>query len=64
MFFGYSEIESVGEVVSEEGLKVSQKKIQSALDFPLPTVSKQLKSFLGTTNYLRDFVRGYSTICF
>ena len=61
-FFGYSEIEFVGKVVSEEGLKVSQKKIQSVLDFPLPTVSKQLKSFLGTANYLRDFVRGYSTI--
>ena len=60
--FGYSEIEFVGKVVSEEGLKVSQKKIQSVLDFPLPTVSKQLKSFLGTANYLRDFVRGYSTI--
>ena len=61
-FFGYSEIEFVGKVVSEEGLKASQKKIQSVLDFPLPTVRKQLKSFLGTANYLRDFDRGYSTI--
>ena len=39
-----------------------QTNIQSVLDFPLPTVSKQLKSFLGTANYLRDFVRDYSTI--
>ena len=29
---------------------------------PLPTVSKKLKSFLGTANYLRDFVKGYSTL--
>ena len=25
-------------------------------------MSKQLKSFLGTANYLRDFVKGYSTL--
>ena len=48
--------------MSEAGLKVSQQKIQAVLDFPLPTVGKQLKSFLGTINYLRDFVRNHSTI--
>ena len=46
--------------MSEAGLKVSQQKIQAVLDFPLPNV--QLKSFLGTVNYLRDFVRNHSTI--
>ena len=61
-FFGYSELEFVGRVVSEKGLQISRTKIQSVLEFPLPTVSKQLKSFLGTANYLRDFVRDYSTI--
>ena len=61
-FFGYFELEFVRRVVSEKGLQMSRTKIQSVLDFPLPTVSKQLKSFLGTANYLRDFVRDYSTI--
>ena len=61
-FFGYSELEFVGRVVSEKGLQISRTKIQSILDFPLPTVSKQLKSILGTANYLRDFVIDYSTI--
>ena len=37
----------VGKVVSEKGLQISRTKILSILDFPLPTVSKQLKSFLG-----------------
>ena len=46
--FGFKELELVGKVVSEAGLKVSQQKIQAVLDFPLPTVGKQLKSFLGT----------------
>ena len=61
-FFGYSEVEFVGRVVSEKGLQISRTKLQSLLDFPLPTVSKQLKSLLGTANYLRNFVRDYSTI--
>ena len=61
-FFGFSELEFVGKVVSEKGLQISRTKIQSILDFPLPTVSKQLKSFLGTANYLRDFIKGYSTL--
>ena len=52
-YFGFKELEFVGKVLSEEGLKISRTKIQSVLDFPLPTVSKQLKSFLGTVNYLR-----------
>ena len=54
-------VEFVGKVLSEKGLQISRTKI-SVLDFPLPTVSKQLKSFLGTANYLRNFVRDYSTI--
>ena len=61
-FFGYSELEFVGKVVSEKGLQISRTKIQSALDFPLPAVSKQLNIFLGTANYLREFVKGYSTL--
>ena len=48
--------------MTEEGLKMSLKKIQSVLDFPLPTVGKQLKSFLGTVNYLREFIRNHSVI--
>jgi hypothetical protein len=63
VLFGYSEIDFVGKVLSEKGLKMFQLKIQSVLDFPIvPVVSKQLKSFLGIVNCFRDFVRNASTI--
>ena len=61
-YFGFKKLEYVGKVKSEEELKISGTKIQSVLDFPLSTVGKQLKSFLGTVNYLRDFVRNHSII--
>jgi Reverse transcriptase (RNA-dependent DNA polymerase) len=61
-FFGYSEIDFVGKVLSEKGQKMSEEKIQSVLDFPIPVVSTQLKSFREIVNYFRDFVRNASTI--
>ena len=52
----------MGKVITEEGLKMSLKKIQSVLDFLLPTVGKQLKSFSGAVNYLREFIRNLLVI--
>ena len=43
---------------------MSQKKIRSVLDFRKPIIAKQLKSFLGTVNYSRDFIRNQSSIVY
>ena len=61
-YFGYAELDLVGKVLSEKGLQMSQKKIRSVLDFPKSVLAKQLKSFLGTVNYFRDFIRNQSSI--
>ena len=42
--FGFKELEFVGKVVSEAGLKVSQQKIQAVLDFPLPVAEAAVGS--------------------
>ena len=59
-FLGFSELDFVSKVISEEGLKMARSKIQTILDFPIPVVSKQFKSFLGLINCFRDFIRNQS----
>ena len=61
-FLGFPELVYVGKVMTPYGLKMSEDKLRSVLDFPLPVVSKQLKSFLGLVNYFHDFIRNHSSI--
>ena len=41
---------------------MSRTRIQSALDSPVLVYAKQLKSFPGTVNYFRDFIRNQSSL--
>ncbi len=59
---GVNEIEYVGHVVNEFGITMSEAKIRSVLDFPLPNKQKELRSFLGLVNYFRDHVSRHSTV--
>jgi Reverse transcriptase (RNA-dependent DNA polymerase) len=61
-YLGYSELNYLGTVISSEGLQMSQDRFKQVVDFPTPQLSKQLKSFLGITNYFRDHVRYHSMI--
>ena len=60
--FGLSKIEYVGRTISKEGISMSQKKINSVLDFPKPMMNTQLRSFLGVANYFKDFVPNHSNV--
>jgi transposase InsO family protein len=60
--FGLTAIEYCGRVISKDGLSMSEKKIASVINFPLPEFARQLKSALGLFNYFRDFVPNHSTI--
>ena len=37
-------------------------KVSAVLEFPVPTDLKQLRQFLGLSNYYRRFIKGYSSI--
>ena len=59
--FGYSELDFVGKVISEEGPQMSSTRKQSALDFPASIFNKQLKTFLENCKLLNTKSVFFST---
>ena len=62
--FGLSEVEYVGHTINEQGIHFVRSRLDSVLDFELPKLGKQLKSFIGFCNYFRDHVRDFSAKMF
>jgi hypothetical protein len=60
--FFQSEVNFLGHVIKEGGLAVQQHKVDSIVQWPVPTCVKDVRSFLGLTGYYRRFVEGYSGI--
>ncbi|MBW0581180.1 hypothetical protein O181_120895 [Austropuccinia psidii MF-1] len=58
--FHVSSVEYLGYVVSSEGLKMDQAKVQQILNWPPPRNLKALQSFLGFANFYRHFIKNYS----
>ncbi|MBW0584822.1 hypothetical protein O181_124537 [Austropuccinia psidii MF-1] len=58
--FYVSSVEYLGYVVSSEGRKMDQAKVQQILNWPPPRNLKALQSFLGFTNFYRRFIKNYS----
>ncbi|MBW0522682.1 hypothetical protein O181_062397 [Austropuccinia psidii MF-1] len=58
--FHISSVEYLGYVVSSEGLKMDQAKVQQILNWPPPRNLKALQSFLGFANFYRRFIKNYS----
>ena len=56
-YLGMSELEILGHTVNAKGVTFSKEKLQGVLDFPLPTTTTKLQSFLGLTTYFRDHVK-------
>ncbi|MBW0516280.1 hypothetical protein O181_055995 [Austropuccinia psidii MF-1] len=58
--FHVSSVEYLGYVVSSEGLKMDQAKVQQILNWPPPRNLKALQSFLGFANFFHRFIKNYS----
>ena len=49
-------------MVSDQGVEVDLKKIESVKNWPRPLTLTDIRSFLGLANYYHRFVEGFSVI--
>ena len=56
------ELVYLGFVVSVEGLKMDQEKVQDILEWPTPRSAKKVRSFHGLASFCKIFIRGFSSI--
>jgi hypothetical protein len=59
--FARQEVEYLGHIVSQKGIKADPKKLNSVRNFPTPRNLDELRSFLGLANYYRRFIDQFAT---
>jgi len=55
------EIKYLGYIISGEGIKPDSIGMQAVKDFPVPTKTHEVQSFLGLCSYFRRFVKDFLT---
>ena len=61
--FDCQSIKCLGHIIDEQGLHPDPDKISSISSIPAPIDVSGVRSFLGMTNYFRQFIKDYATIC-
>jgi hypothetical protein len=60
--FGVNTLEFLGHSVSENGISVSESRKEALKGLPVPQTTKQLRQFLGSFNYVRDYIKDFSVV--
>ena len=60
--FGLQEVEYLGHVINNTGLKFSPSRLARILEIERPKIAKDMKIYLGTVNYLRDHIKNLSML--
>ena len=60
--FWLKNVTFLGQIISEEGISVDPKKIESVVNWSRPTNVTEVQSFLGLVSYYRKFLEGSAKI--
>jgi hypothetical protein len=60
--FHQEKIHYLGHIISEQGIAVDPKKIESIRGWPTPMNVLEVRSFMGLVGYYRIFITGFSKI--
>ena len=60
--FGRRELGFLGHRLSEAGVSVDPRKVQSIVEWATPTSCAEVRRFVGLANYYRRFVEGYAEV--
>lgn len=58
--FLHGELSFLGHVISKEGIKPNQNKIEAIQRMTIPKTTKQIKAFLGLVGYYRKFIKNFA----
>lgn len=60
--FFKSSIQFLGHVVDKDGIHTTTDKVKAVENFPVPTTTAQVSSFLGIAGYYRAFIKNFASI--
>ena len=60
--FCSEKISLLGHIISHAGIQIDSEKCMQAINWNRPETGNQMQSFLGLTNYFRDFIPNYAHI--
>lgn len=60
--FALPQVIYLGQEISGEGRKITQERVESIQNTPLPTTVKEMQQFLGLVNYVRIWIFDYAAL--